>query len=292
MNLNQNPFSFYDFLGYLVPGVVLLTSFSIWAICEIQVPLQHISSYNTLAWIIPITFAITSYVLGFSLSIVSSLIIEHYLILRKNYPSKYRFKKEKCKSLFYKSKKLSCRDFICIVLVLPIFLFDIILGKLLGLEKTYYKSFSKQEAAFVGPIILTILGKVGLVLKTDLADTEFNWHQYIYHYIYENETKHAPKIQNYVALYGFSRTCSMVFLLLAWVTPIAFLQEWVHFSLKECIWHVVLFSSLAYCFFFGFVKFYRRYTDEILMAAVALEAKHQHRAGEHEGANRQGGPVT
>ena len=279
MELKQNPFSLYDFLGYFIPGAVFLISIGTWILleenvcrlflifCPTQSETVSISPIKSLSWILPLGLVAISYVIGFALSITSSLIVEHYLILRKGYPSKYRFKPTQC--FFSKTDPFSMLDVLCIFLAFPIVIFDIILGKLLGLERHYYKTFHEKERIYVKPRIDTIIKLMFNDNCVVIDDMGFNWHQYIYHYIYERGTNHAQKIQNYVALYGFSRTVSMVFVILSWLAPLALVFEWANYSIKACILHTLLFSILAYVFFFGFTKFFRRYTDEILMAAVA-----------------------
>lgn len=284
MQIKQNPFSLYDFLGYFIPGSMLLMSVSVWLLyennlCSLLVTYcpsstggYQINTIESLSWLLPIGFIIVSYVLGFSLALASSLVVEHYLLLRKGYQSKYRFQPNP-DTIFAKCSGWSIRDGLCIIFALPIVWVDMILGVIFGIDRSYYKAFHQEEVDAVKPVVQSILGKFNFDSDISLEQCKFNWHQYVYHYIYAQETPHAAKIQNYVALYGFSRTTSMVFVLLSWISPVAYYFEWAHYSATACLGHFLLFSSLSYVFFWGFAKFFRRYTDEILMAAVAFEAK-------------------
>jgi hypothetical protein len=305
----QNPFSLYDFLGYFIPGAVFVSSVFCWGLYEI-----HISASNdasTLAtpskelinflknsqWISSFILIIASYIFGFAMSLASGIIVEKYLLLRKGYPSRYRFKKcdgtkgpetpvqgggkflkivdnIKQKIAGFLVDKIQLLGLIYCAIAAPIAILDFIFGRLIGLENTYYKVFKDNERQTVENAIRNIFSKIGLNGPADLSETDYNWHKYIYHYIYENNTSHATKIQNYVALYGFARTVSMVFVFIFWTSIFAFFTGYVSFSCTSFLVHLLLFSILSYIFFLGFTKFYRRYTDEILMAAVAMNANH------------------
>lgn len=280
MQLKQNPFSLYDFLGYFIPGAVLVVSVSAWSLyelgvcslaileCTLESGHLEIVKMPTAPWAMSFVFVLASYVFGFAMSLVSSLIIEKYLILRKGYPSRYRFAPLSDNFLNRCNTPL---DWICCIISAPVGIFDFVFGVLLGLEESYYKEYKTDEKEVVEAVISKIFVKLKFPKKIDLISTDFNWHKYIYHYIYEKGSMHASKIQNYVALYGFSRTTSMVFVLLFWISILAYVLDWTSYSLTAFVWHLVLFAMLAYSFFLGFAKFYRRYTDEIFMAAVALE---------------------
>ena len=92
MDVKQNPFSIYDFLGYLIPGAVFLygTLFIF----------EHISPLNdgafgfnaaNLSFEKPETyvpFVLLAYVVGHFLSFLSSITVERYSIWAHGYPSK------------------------------------------------------------------------------------------------------------------------------------------------------------------------------------------------------------
>ena len=93
-----------------------------------------------------------------------------------------------------------------------------------------------------------------------------------YHYSYEHSSNHQPKIQNYVALYGFCRNVCLVFLLFSWV---AFITLLINILTNEGCWFNFLSTLtmllMTYVFYCGFVKFYRRYTLEVFMAFSVLK---------------------
>lgn len=294
MPFKQNPFSLYDFLGYFIPGAVFVSSVCGWAILESSMypgsvnhsisttPKTLVTFLQDLHWFATFIFIVASYIFGFAMSLASGIFVEGYLILRKDYPSKYRFRdysKRAGKPQFFIGEFREKIDFAICVIVAPVMLFDYIFGRHFKLENSYYKKFKDGERDVAEATVRKIFHKIGLVGPKNLLLSNYNWHKYIYHYVYENSTNHATKIQNYVALYGFSRTVSMVFIVVFWTSIIAFFSGFANYSWTSFLFHLLLFSVLAYAFFLGFTKFYRRYTDEIFMAAIAMMAEPIHSDG-------------
>lgn len=95
---------------------------------------------------------------------------------------------------------------------------------------------------------------------------DFDFHRIITHYVYENSKHHQAKMSNYVALYGFLRTLSLIFNLLAIYFSIRIIC-FLDFNLNNGI---ILFTltGISYLSFMAFMKFYRRYTLEGLMIIV------------------------
>ena len=96
--MNQNPFSFYDFLGYLIPGgfFILLMYF-----CGLTFDLDIVIDLSELlrgqSQIFGIlnyaSIVIISYIAGHFISITSAFFIEKHMNKELGYPSKYLFKK-------------------------------------------------------------------------------------------------------------------------------------------------------------------------------------------------------
>ncbi len=84
---------------------------------------------------------------------------------------------------------------------------------------------------------------------------------------------HVRKYDNYVALYGFLRSISLlsnfifIYLLIAELKTIKFDAEvdWA------AIWALPVLFLATYLYYLGFIKFYRRYTLENFMCIVADE---------------------
>jgi hypothetical protein len=95
--LQKNPFSLYDFLGYLFPGgfflliISLFNSIEVINVCNIingivgknSVFTERITFYNTLF------FTISSYIVGQLLSYISTLTVERFSLWLYGYPSEF-----------------------------------------------------------------------------------------------------------------------------------------------------------------------------------------------------------
>lgn len=107
-------------------------------------------------------------------------------------------------------------------------------------------------------------------LKLSQRDSDADVHRIIMHYNYEHYTNHVRKYDNYIALYGFLRSlsllCSTIFIFL-------FIAELRTIDLNAMIdWKAIFILSVLFCvtylYYLGFIKFYRRYTLENLMSIL------------------------
>ena len=87
MEINQNPFSLYDFLGYLIPGIFcLLGGIYIYSPDLLWMNIIINDGYNLVMYIVTV---IICYCLGHILSYLSSITVEKYSIWTLGYPSRY-----------------------------------------------------------------------------------------------------------------------------------------------------------------------------------------------------------
>lgn len=269
MELKQNPFSFYDFLGYFTPGAMLLylaAYFSkvIWPQAATfhdiaaQAGLEKAESY--------VPFVLFAYAIGHILSFVSSITIERYSLWAMGYPSKYLlgvehsgyFSTDKHKRL-----RLVIRTLV-FAMILPISAMDFLFGRLLGMRDLYAKPLDELLIALIRQKIYTLLIKTGNLADPTALGTarEHDFFRFAYHYCVEHAPNHLPKMQNYVALFGFLRNISLIAVLAFWPTVYAArigLTSWLS---------VACLTVLAYLCFMAFVKFYRRFCLEALMATA------------------------
>lgn len=271
--IKQNPFSVYDFLGYLIPGAISLYSLLI---------IDYLKKYDDRSidgFINCISefkfegiffFIISAYILGHLLSYISSITIEKYANWRYGYPSKYLLKM-KGKG-YWKSAENRKGYFwrISLLLILfPCIVFDFIFGQLLN-----FKSFYKKEVdVLLRKLIVLKINK--LFEKIGFGEIEnyeqfdngkgnlHDFHRVVTHYAYEHSKHHQTKMSNYVALYGFLRTLSLIFNFLGLYLIIR-IATYFTFNLEN-ISIIIALSSLSYISFMAFMKFYRRYTLEGFM---------------------------
>ena len=289
--MEQNPFSLYDFLGYLAPGAIFnLELLFIFQKCRIE-----LINFNAINSTYPgatlIAFVLFSYVFGFALSIVSGELVEKYLIWRSGYPSKVRFsvpKKPFIDYLIHDSYRGPVYMLFFLIFLFPVLVLDLLFGKGLGIEKKYFKQYRNPDE------LLIVKTNTYQILKrlTDnpekLVNSKANFFKYLYHYTYENQSPHSKKMQNYVALYGFSRTMTLIFSLFFLFIVISIVVQllglnWSDITpINNATLHLICSSLLSYIFFVGFAKYYRRYTDEVLMAAVALTISKKHQSDQDQ----------
>lgn len=107
-------------------------------------------------------------------------------------------------------------------------------------------------------------------LKLSQRDNDADVHRVLMHYNYEHYANHVRKYDNYIALYGFLRSlsllCSSIFIFL-------FVIEVKTIDFEASIdWNAVIILAALFCvtylYYLGFIKFYRRYTLENLMSIL------------------------
>ncbi|HFF5857885.1 TPA: hypothetical protein ACGHYA_004365, partial [Shigella flexneri] len=284
--MNQNPFSFYDFLGYLIPGgfFILLMYF-----CGLTFDLDIVIDLTELlrgqSQIFGIlnygSIVIISYIAGHFISITSAFFIEKYMNEELQYPSEYLFNKlsDDKKNVLTPSSDKQNEDTkrkikYCIIKVM---LFPIIPWDYATQKLCYSQSLPFQLANTTWLMIkegyekkFRIDDKL-LNIRTGLHDDLF---RLAYHYVYEFSNQHQTKIQNYVALYGFCRNICLVFVITFWISFLTLIYRAIEGGAVSYISISTLLSFFfVYVFYVGFVKFYRRYTLEVLMAFAVLQSK-------------------
>lgn len=298
--MRQNPFSLYDFLGYVFPGAFTLILISFFAnlgdihsLSDLYVGVgdfigrpdskEMTNSQNTTRTLFfleeTIIWTIVAYIVGHIVAYLSSLTVEKFAIWTYDYPSKFLF--SEVPSMHYWNvtgdqdnlEPTNWRQFVELVwrLIIGIFLFPISLctilfGKLLCLK--YF--FVKQLDNTLKDAINSNMEKLADSLDINKQNDD-DFHRIVYHYEYERQSTHVQKMDNYVALYGFLRAmsfifnCSTVWIVYKYVIPTISLN----FKID---WHLVLMIisciTITYIFFMAFMKFYRRFTLESLMCLV------------------------
>lgn len=271
--MNQNPFSLYDFLGYFIPGSILIYSFVIISACkELSViSLENLlDSMPSLKLESIILSLIISYSIGHILSFLSSITVEKYSIWRYGFPSRnlLRMNVPKFRSHF-KTFHGFFWGLVIILLLLPTVILDAILGNFFGFKIFYGRPVDKPLAKLITFKINKLVEKLGATKDNGFNNGEgsnSDFFRIVQHYTYDNSKNHQSKFSNYVALYGFLRTMTFIMNILFWYLVI-------HFIISERIdlSHILIiisFSAISYAFFMAFMKFFRRYTLEGFMVLV------------------------
>lgn len=271
MNIKQNPFSLYDFLGYFTPGAIFL--YTLIAIRAHIDPEKYFIDYLRmyLGFDKPelyIPFVILAYATGHILSFISSITVERYSIWAFGYPSKYLLGLSHG-GYFSTTEKPLIRGILRTLVwlfLIPISLWDKLLGQLAGFRDLYAKKLDNLLIDILRRKIMDLIKKHGGVAdpKDHGSATDHDYFRYVYHFAIENAPNHFDKMQNYVALYGFLRTLTLISIFFSWALIWHFLDTPA--SKFIMIFLLFLSSVSSYVLFMGFTKFYRRFSLEALMA--------------------------
>lgn len=156
-----------------------------------------------------------AYILGHSLSFLSSVIVEKFSIWMHDYPSKYLLNSKHCGYLKNKGKDGEEEDLDCMpkvirglvwLFMLPVAVLDMLLGDLFNARNVYVKGLDDG-------LSLIIRAKIEALLtdKSGLTEPPEGYHwskddffRFVTHYALVNSEHHITSLINYVALYGFT----------------------------------------------------------------------------------------
>ncbi len=295
--MRQNPFSIFDFLGYVFPGALALVIIAFFEQLPQLTSLSKVfedaivfikgqNSSGTLGVLEEtVIMTIISYVIGHIVAYLSSITVEKYSNWLFGYPSQFLLK-ELPKWYYWRINKesrtqdsplktpvgfaewtgLIWRIFIGLFL-LPVSICSLILGKFLNAKSFFVKPLDKTLKDAINNNVEKLKRALGLTYSE--GD---DIHRIIYHYEYEHQPAHTSKMDNYVALYGFLRSMTFISNCVSLWILIKYLLPSFKYFRNGIDWHYVLIFiisfGLTYIFFMAFMKFYRRFTLESLMCLV------------------------
>lgn len=290
----KSPFSLYDFLGYMVPGIVILYLFQLFqSISGIDIPSDTLKKASSIYLLGDadqyIKFISMAYIIGHVVNYLSSITIEKFSIWMFGYPAYFLLNKGKPKYLkkdgikliaewLENDSKKNIHKWVKRKLIHSRFRLINNLGQ--------YQIRSSTWRLILWLLLLPIsildfiCGKIGGLryyytnqMDTELAvivkekyekiinghtitNHEFDFQRVINHYYYEKYDNHKFRFDNYVALFGFARALSLIFCFSA-----------ICFIFYDLI-AGILFLILSYVFFMAFMKFYRRFSLESYMCLI------------------------
>ena len=267
--IKQNPFSVYDFMGYFIPGALLIFLY-------IFIDNLDNSGYNLM-----ITdffnikgnfqvedflfFIIISYSLGHLVNFLSSMSIEKYALWKYDYPSKFLLGFEK--KAYWRKNNMSgyLWRVLLPIFILPVAFFDLFIGELFNLKDIYTRKLDDLLVELIKHKGLLLVNKLFEGNNTQIKLREFDFFRVFAHYAYENSANHQEKLNNYVALYGFLRTLTLISVITFWYSIYSSYRQGNNF-VDLCA--IAIIGFISYIFFMAFMKFYRRYTLEGLMVVA------------------------
>jgi hypothetical protein len=184
--LKETPFSVYDFLGYMIPGALLLC-------IAMKYPAFGWSTWDkSFLSGETIKFVLYSYVLGHLLSLISSFTIEKHSIWRFGYPSHLLLGKQPPKYLHVtrsRIQRVGVRILVWLSIA-PVSVLDWLLGTVLGFAELYAR-----------PLDPFLIGVISEQLKKLPARLDVTWNHVNeadlflpgYHFAVERAPAHFPK---------------------------------------------------------------------------------------------------
>lgn len=221
MNLtlaNKNPFSTFDFLGYFFPGsfaLLLCYLFSNIDFNDVEIP-QALSKFHSLfvyhELIAIFSFIIIAYITGHLISYLSSVTIERFFVWSNGYPTEFLLsRKARTGILESKDKSIgSIWHILVCIFIAPITICSSVFESLLNL-----RFFITKELPFgIKSMIESKIEKLPELIELNgiqNAEEIPDIHRIVMHFVYEYCQQHNVKFDNYVALYGFLRSLSLIF---------------------------------------------------------------------------------
>jgi hypothetical protein len=272
--IKQNPFSLYDFLGYFIPGALLIYSFiALGYINDTDIPIiKNITDDANNTGVDKIFFfIIISYALGHLTNFISSITIEKYAIWKYDYPSKFLLNLDKTDYWKENNKSGYFLRVLLPILIFPVTIFDLIIGDFLNLKALYTRGLDKLLTEVITEKGEALIRKIFKNKNNSFEEIHMNNYDFFRifsHYAYENSKQHQNKLINYVTLYGFLRAMTLISVFFFWLS-IYYLIEGNDGISLIIILSIGLISNI---FFMAFMKFYRRYTLEGLMI-IAIDTE-------------------
>lgn len=275
MKLSQNPFSLYDFLGYLIPGMFLLLFLLNLASYDPNGGFEQFFYSSQLSQLQDYAgFILAAYLLGHLVSISSSYSVEKYALWKYGYPSKFILgvshggywtkRREERRGLQYVLRMLMY------IALLPISVLDTLVS-CIGLSGIQSTPLDKPLVKLVQLRVQEMYTEIGSGLKKEELDARReDFFSLAYHYVQEHCENHAHKIYNYVALYGLMRSLTLSFVILFWYAA----SQMVVFDgqfCTGCIFCLGSIAAIAYTFFVAYRKFLKRYSQEVLLTLAVMK---------------------
>jgi hypothetical protein len=280
-------FSAYDFLGYLLPGIVLLAlmdvSYQFFLGTEVSIE-WWAARYTKLSWENAIPLSLMGYFFGHIVSFISSVTIEHHAIRMYGHPDTFIVReverkyfdpgKDENKNLWFIILRFAFR-FLSLLFMLPVAWVEYLAGRFAKcrtldarMHATLLTCLEQSERRLLSRLQLE---------KTDTQDQESEpviiWDKGISRlglsYALETAPAHLFTLRNYVVLYGFHRAMAFILLLVVWVCTVFALynEDWLRALL------ILFGGGIAVSPCYGaYLKFWSRYYREAMMAFLAATA--------------------
>lgn len=287
----KNPFSLYDFLGYLFPGIfaiflmfivrqsIVNPNYTFFDCLHIHNIVKIVHSEAKFDWLeTSIGVIVFSYIIGHIISYLSSMTIEYFSSITYDYPSFY---------LLNKNKNTPWKNFsnyagtaykpivrYCVALVIwPISIPVLISG---GLRNYVQRPLPVYLIDAIQEKTEKLYKHLNIKVDHENEEELKDFHRVIMHYVYSSVSCHQNKADNYVALYGFLRSICFVIVVFYDIIILNALYTiryiFINFSSVSIDWFIIFTVIVGYflsiVLFLAFTKFYRKFTLENFMTLL------------------------
>ncbi|MCS5708799.1 hypothetical protein CC99x_007765 [Candidatus Berkiella cookevillensis] len=322
----NSPFSLYDFLGYLIPGIYFCaliffidykyvgieSSYSICSFFYLDKFFMKCEQLEFLLLVSPFLLVIF-YIIGHVISVLSNIIIEelpYFARLRKTFnyilytqndlnEQEMNVSHSNVKHCDYvKENDEFIKQHGCIRSVINFIFWAIPILPALKIQQLLFSppitkddviDGIREENNFhrVQPIAMHVEArrKIKFIMACLFPDMSLDeskpnelskFFHFIYHFVLENTHSHYDRIHNYVALYGFMRNMLMASVLHFFYALLIFIMTWVFCSFfPGLLFILILFSFLNGVFAYGYLKYARRYTEELIFLCCILKVNQE-----------------
>lgn len=293
--VERTPFTTYDIIGYLGPGI-----FALWLI----VYCVRASGINTPDFadlfvfgtgglgnaMLVVVGIVSAYGLGHILSYISSETIEKVALYFFNYPTVFLLRDSvvirkpneryenttkgnrryitnclKERSRTQSSKRPKITFWVLLLFAWPITIGLLILWRL-GTCRFILKKFSMSAEELLHKQFKEAVNKKIHAPKTG---EEIDWYRYVTYYMAMRDNFAFARLYNYLTLYGFLRTMSLIFVFISyssayalWAAPSLTFRIHLDLPIHPNLWALFASISIAQVLFLAYLKFHRRYTEE------------------------------
>ncbi|MGB9591385.1 MAG: hypothetical protein ACPL1K_02595 [Candidatus Kryptoniota bacterium] len=256
----KNVFTLYDFFGYFIPGVALLTALllSRFAI-DIKLLLAGKNDSSRFVamltqfkenWIVWITIGIVvTYLIGHVVSALSSMVLEKLVVGKiLKYPTFNMLE-----TTVSRAKNRKLKNYI---------MYNILLG--------YRGSMGNHTVEIFRTIFNAVFGYHG---RNILDYDRFNVFPICFSYVKEKCPVTYERVMNYVSSYGFARNSAMAFIIAALLVICRFPVNYPYVLISS-----ILDIVIALLLFRQYLKFLRRVNDEVFFQFMIIN---WHRLGQY-----------
>lgn len=284
-------FSAYDFLGYLLPGLVLIGLVDCsWLYHASKTALTWelmVSRYATLSWDNAIPLALFGYFLGHMVSFASSVLIEDHATRMHGHPASFLVRPVRIRYLYsgdYKKPRrlsVACKvvlKVVVLIFMLPVCWVEVVISRFLDLSRQFNATINPMLRMCVQAAEDRLLNALDVKTPGGNRPTrrkdELHWgsglEKLALHYALEMAPAHLFTLRNYVVLYGFLRAMTLILLVVVWMIAGHLLRSGSFLA----GFSVLLVGGIAICPCYGaYLKFWARYHREALMAFLAASVK-------------------